>query len=319
MKKIIIVSGDPNSINSEIIFKSWKKISQNIQKKIFVVGSYNLLHRQFKKMNYPIRLKNVKNLNEVSKKKELKIIDVNLNFDDPFNVKQKTVSTYIKKCLNLAHRLSVSKKTAGLINCAINKKLLPKKNIGVTELLADKCKIKKDTEVMMIKSKNLSVCPITTHLNLKDVSKNISSNKIIAKVHTIQNCYKRFYKKKPKIGIMGLNPHNAELRDKSEEVNQIIPAIKKLKKLGFNVNGPLVADTLFVKDYKNFNVIVGMYHDQILTPFKSIYKFNAINVTLGLKYLRVSPDHGVGKDIIKKNVADYSSLLDCIKFINKFG
>ena len=61
-----------------------------------------------------------------------------------------------------------------------------------------------------------------------------------------------------------------------------------------------MADTLFVKDYKNFNIIVGMYHDQILTPFKSIYKFNAINVTLGLKYLRVSPDHGVGKDIIKK-------------------
>ena len=319
MKKIIIVSGDPNSINSEIIFKSWKKISRNTQKKIFVVGSYNLLHKQFRKMNYPIRLKNVKNLNEVSKKNELKIIDVNLNFDDPFNIKQKTVSTYIKKCLNLAHKLSLSKKTAGLINCAINKKLLSKKNIGVTELLADKCKIKKDTEVMMIKGKNLSVCPITTHLDLKDVSKNINSNKIIAKVHTIQNWYKRFYKKKPKIGIMGLNPHNAELRDKSEEVNQIIPAIKKLNKLGFNVKGPLVADTLFVKDYKNFNIIVGMYHDQILTPFKSIYKFNAINVTLGLKYLRVSPDHGVGKDIIKKNIADYSSLLDCIKFINKFG
>ena len=127
MKKIIIVSGDPNSINSEIIFKSWKKISQNTRKKIFIVGSYNLLHRQFKKMNYPIRLKNVKNLNEVSKKKELKIIDVNLNFDDPFNVEQKTVSTYIKKCFNLAHRLSLSKKTAGLINCAIDKKLLPKK------------------------------------------------------------------------------------------------------------------------------------------------------------------------------------------------
>ena len=286
MKKIIIVSGDPNSINSEIIFKSWKKISRNTQKKIFVVGSYNLLHKQFRKMNYPIRLKNVKNLNEVSKKNELKIIDVNLNFDDPFNIKQKTVSTYIKKCLNLAHKLSLSKKTAGLINCAINKKLLSKKNIGVTELLADKCKIKKDTEVMMIKGKNLSVCPITTHLDLKDVSKNINSNKIIAKVHTIQNWYKRFYKKKPKIGIMGLNPHNAELRDKSEEVNQIIPAIKKLNKLGFNVKGPLVADTLFVKDYKNFNIIVGMYHDQILTPFKSIYKFNAINVTLGLKYLR---------------------------------
>ena len=92
--------------------------------------------------------------------------------------------------------------------------------------------------------------PNNNHLDLKDVSKNINSNKIIAKVHTIQNWYKRFYKKKPKIGIMGLNPHNAELRDKSEEVNQIIPAIKKLNKLGFNVKGPLVADTLLLKIIK---------------------------------------------------------------------
>ena len=62
-----------------------------------------------------------------------------------------------------------------------------------------------------------------------------------------------------------------------------------------------------------------MYHDQVLAPFKSIYKFDAINITLGLKYLRVSPDHGVAKDIIKKNKANSLSLLECIKFINKFG
>ena len=82
---------------------------------------------------------------------------------------------------------------------------------------------------------------------------------------------------------------------------------------------PLVSDTIFINDYKKFDVIVGMFHDQVLSPFKALFKFNAINITLGLKYLRVSPDHGVAKNLIGKNIADATSLLQCINFINKFG
>ena len=75
----------------------------------------------------------------------------------------------------------------------------------------------------------------------------------------------------------------------------IIPAVKKLKKLGFKVSGPTPADTLFINDYKKYDVIVGMFHDQVITPLKTLFKFDAINITLGLKYLRLSPDHGVAK------------------------
>ena len=85
------------------------------------------------------------------------------------------------------------------------------------------------------------------------------------------------------------------------------------------MSGPLPADTVFVKEYKKYNVIVGMYHDQILPPFKTLFKFDAINITLGLKYLRVSPDHGVAREIIKKNKANPLSLINCIKFVNKFN
>ena len=90
------------------------------------------------------------------------------------------------------------------------------------------------------------------------------------------------------------------MRNKSKEVLEIIPAIKSLKRYGLNIKGPLVPDTIFIKDYRNFDVIVGMYHDQVLPTFKSIFKFDAVNLTLGLKYLRVSPDHGVASNIIKK-------------------
>ena len=109
------------------------------------------------------------------------------------------------------------------------------------------------------------------------------------------------------------------MRKNSEEIKIILPAIKKLRKLNINIVRPLVADTIFINDYKNYDVIVGMFHDQVLAPFKSIFKFNAVNITLGLDYLRVSPDHGTAKNPIGKNKANTESFLKCIEVIKKFG
>ena len=124
--------------------------------------------------------------------------------------------------------------------------------------------------------------------------------------------------RKPKIGVLGLNPHNAEFRENSEEKRVILPSILKLKKRGIKVDGPLVSDTVFINEYKNYDIIVGMYHDQVLSPFKTIYKFDAINITIGLKYLRVSPDHGIAKNLVGKNKANVISFLKSIEFIEKF-
>ena len=92
----------------------------------------------------------------------------------------------------------------------------------------------------------------------------------------------------------------------------------KLKKIGIRAYGPIVSDSIFINDYKKYDVILGMYHDQVLAPFKALFKFNAINVTLGLKYLRISPDHGTAIDIINKNKASDESLSHCISFIKKY-
>lgn len=91
----------------------------------------------------------------------------------------------------------------------------------------------------------------------------------------------------------------------------------KLKNKGFNITGPLVTDTVFVNLYKKYDVLIGMYHDQVLAPFKAIFHFKAINVTLGLNYIRVSPDHGPALNLLGKNKANYISLMECIKFINR--
>ena len=120
--------------------------------------------------------------------------------------------------------------------------------------------------------------------------------------------------------MLGLNPHNDENKKNSTEKKIINPAIKKLKKLKINVIGPLSADTAFNKNYRNkFDIIVGMYHDQVLAPFKALYEFNAVNMTLGLSYLRISPDHGTAENIIGKNIANPQSMMLAVNLFNKFN
>lgn len=319
MKKIILISGDPNSINSEIIYKTWKQLNKSLKKNIYLISNISLLKEQFKILKYKINLKKVEDIHENYDNEDLKIINLDLKFKNPFNVSNNAASNFVLKCLNLGHELALKKNVAGIINCPINKQLLKKRNIGVTEILASKCKLNDSSEAMLIRNVNLSVSPITTHHFIKNISNKIKKQLIVNKIKTINLFFKKIFIKKPKIAVLGLNPHNAELSKNSEEKKIIIPALDYLKKLKINVKGPLVADTIFINEYKKFDVIVGMYHDQVLAPFKALYKFNAINITLGLKYLRVSPDHGVGLDIIRQKKANSSSLLQCIKFINKYG
>lgn len=317
-KKIILVFGDPNSINSEIIFKSWNKLSDQLKKRIYLVANYDLILSQFKNLNYKINCILVKNIYEKQNNKNLKIINIDIRFKNPFLVPKKESSLFIRKSLNFAHKLALGSNVAGLINCAVNKNLLSNKNIGVTEFLSKKSRIKKNTEIMMIYNKKLSVVPITTHINLKQVSSKISKSLIFNKILNLRSCFKKNFGIDPRIAVLGLNPHNGEMRKNTEEVKKIIPAIKNLKNLKLKIEGPLVADTIFINDFKNYDIIVGMYHDQILGPFKALFKFDAINITLGLKYLRTSPDHGTASNLIGKNKANPESLIKCINFISKF-
>lgn len=317
-KKIIIISGEPNSINPEIIYKSWRKLNKTIKRKIYIISNYRLLNDQFKSLKYKIKLKKVNSIEKNENDDILKIVNVDLNYKKLSSIKKREITTYLNKSLTLAHDLALKNNILGIINCPINKIHL-KKFTGATEFFAKKCLIDNNSEVMLIKSKKLAVTPITTHIDIKKVSRSINKDLIINKIKTIDNWYKSFLGFKPKIAILGLNPHNAELRKNSEEIKLIIPAIKKLKKLSFKLRGPIPADTLFINDFKKYDVIVGMFHDQVITPLKTLFKFEAINITLGLKYLRLSPDHGVATDIIGKNKANPQSLINCIKFINKYG
>ena len=171
---------------------------------------------------------------------------------------------------------------------------------------------------MLIYNKRLSVCPITTHLPLKFVAKNINKKKIIEKITLIDSFYKKNLRFKPKIAVLGLNPH-CETVDKFNEDEKILkPAIKYLSSKKIYLKGPYSADTAFLKkNRKNFDVIVGMYHDQVLTPIKTIFEYDAINITLGLPFMRVSPDHGPNQKMLGQNKSNPLSLVRAIEFLEK--
>ena len=153
---------------------------------------------------------------------------------------------------------------------------------------------------------------------IKKVSKKITKKIIKEKISLINDFYKTYKKFSPKIAVLGLNPH-CESVDKFNEDEKIIkPAIKYLQKLKFKISGPYSADTIFLsKNRRKFDVIVGMYHDQVLAPIKTIFEYDAINITLGLPFLRVSPDHGPNEKMIGKNLSNPLSLIQAINFLDK--
>ena len=318
-KSIAIIAGEPNSIASEIIFKSWQLRKRYIHKPLFIIGSIHLLNLQKKKLNYQIKIKKIDNNFKISdlKSNELPVYDIKYKQKKSFEKISNKSNKYILKCFNYAIKLAESKKIIGFVNCPISKEFLfKKKQQGITEFLSKKSG-RSGNEVMLIYNNKLSVAPITTHIPLNQVSSKIEKSKIIKKVKIINTFYKKVFNKKPNFAILGLNPHNFSQSKKSVEKKIICKAIKSLTKSKIKVSGPVPTDSSFMifKKYK-FDVIIGMYHDQVLTPFKAIYNYNAINITLGLPYIRISPDHGVAENIIGKKIANPRSLIESIKFFN---
>ena len=316
-KLIAIIAGEPNSINSEIIAKAWKKRKKS--KNIFIIGNYSILNKQLLRLGIKIPLTKIKSLQNLKETGKLFILDVPLKFKSAFNVTSSETRTYIFKCFNIAHNLALNKKIKGFINAPIDKMIFNNKYLGVTEYLSEKnmCKHK---GVMLIHNKKLSVVPLTTHIEIKDVANKVTSNLIKTKIIILNKFYLKIFRKRPKIAILGLNPHNSENRNNSIENKIIKPVLVKLKKKKIYIKGPFPADTAFNKQKINaYDVIVGMYHDQVLAPFKALYGYDAINITLGLKYLRLSPDHGIAQDIVRLNKGNPDSLISAINFLNKIN
>tara|TARA_B100000212_G_scaffold54208_1_gene35716 strand:- start:1392 stop:2327 length:936 start_codon:yes stop_codon:yes gene_type:complete len=308
IRPIIIVAGEPKSIFFEIFIKCLK--SQKFRSPLILISSIKILKNQMIKLGFKRKIKKL-NFKELKKEK------LNNEFINIIDVSYENDTDYINNCFKMAFKILRSNLTNKFINGPIDKStFLKKKYLGITEFISQN--FNRNKTAMLIYNKDLSVCPITTHLPIKLVTQKINQKIIREKIILINNFYKKEFKVKPKIGVTGLNPHCETISKINEDKKIVLPAINFMKKRKIDVKGPFPADTIFLKQNRTkFDVIIGMYHDQVLTPIKTLKEYDAINITLGLPFYRVSPDHGPNNKMINKNLSNPSSLLKSISFLDK--
>tara|TARA_E500000178_G_scaffold167711_1_gene167078 strand:- start:1643 stop:2602 length:960 start_codon:yes stop_codon:yes gene_type:complete len=314
-KSIVIICGDPKSTFNEILIKTFKnKIFKNLKFSIIIVGSKKLLEDELKKFKVKINLQKLEDQTKL-RKNNIYVTDV------PLDTKKLSLinkNKYISKSFDTGLNFLKKKNSLALINGPISKTTFLKgKYYGITEYLA--FKTRSLNEVMLIFNKKLSVSPITTHIPIHQVAQKIKKNIIIKKIEKINVFYKKFLGLKPNIAVTGLNPHCETFVGKNIEKTEILPAIINLRKKKINVLGPFSSDTIFLKkNRKKFDVIVGMYHDQVLAPMKTIFGFEAINITIGLPFVRITPDHGPNYEMFGLNKSKPDSLIQALSFLNKY-
>ena len=245
-KPIILVAGEPNSIFFEIFFKAIKL--KMYKSPLILICCKRLLIKQMKLFNFKKKLKILK-INELKNlninNKSVNLIDIKLQ-KLPKKNQDKLTKKYINKSFNVAFKLIKNKFTKKYINEPINKKtFLNKKFLGVTEFISRSFKIKKTG--MLIYNKKLSVCPVTTHLPIKLVAKKITQKLIEEKIETINLFFEKNFKIKPKIAVIGMNPHCETILKFNEDEKIVCSAVMAKVKKGINVKGPYPADTIFLK------------------------------------------------------------------------
>jgi 4-hydroxythreonine-4-phosphate dehydrogenase len=310
--KLAISLGDPSGINSEILLKALNKLpKRNISYVIY--GSKKALEKAKKLTGVDLNIKEIKSINDVVKSGIylINLYDLDVELGSPSNETGKASVIYLENAVKDV----LEKKADALITLPISKQWIMESGFpyaGHTDYLAEVSGAKEYAMVLMCKK--LKVALITTHIPLKDVPSQITKEKIISKIRLINGEFKeKFGISKPKIAILGLNPHASDNGNiGNEEQNIILPAVKTLREDGIEITGPLSPDTAFNR-YKDFDIYVAMYHDQGLIPLKLLCFRKAVNITLGLPFIRTSPDHGTGYDIAGKNIADPSSTIEAVK------
>lgn len=295
MNSVCILLTDNESINEKIIMNSYKYLLNIKINKIYFIGSSIKFNKIFKKF---------------ANKKKFKFINVDINKNEFFK--------YLRNITNEAIKICNKNQNSLILNMPINKKkFLKNKFAGFTEFFSNCIDNKKNENMLLYNEKKFSVCPITTHIQLKNVDKILSEKKLKSSINNIINFYKKI-NKEINIIILGLNPHaSIDFSENTKDKKLLNKVIKYFKKKKINISGPVSADTAFMENVNN-KVFVGMYHDQVLIPFKTLNKFDGINITIGKKILRLSPDHGTAKNLRgnKKNISN-ESFLRCIDFCSK--
>jgi 4-hydroxythreonine-4-phosphate dehydrogenase len=309
MKKIGITTGDPAGIGPEIILKVINSYSG--KNTIIVYGSFPI----GSKIDNLIKISDI---SEIQNLQESNLFWIPIFQDYGFKPgkpsKFSGLSAY--NAIKRAGNDSLENKISAIVTGPLSKhfiQLTYPDFIGHTEFFAGQSST--ENFVMSFFSEKINVALLTTHIALKNVSKNLEKNRIINQISLINQSLKKYFNiKNPKLALLGLNPHSGEDGAFGDEEQRIFkPIIKQLNEEGFYIDGPFPADTFFAGNFQKYDIIISSYHDQGLIPFKMLSFDKGVNVTLGLPYIRTSVDHGTAFDIAGKNIASEKSMCEALK------
>ncbi|MBZ4645923.1 MAG: 4-phospho-D-threonate 3-dehydrogenase / 4-phospho-D-erythronate 3-dehydrogenase [Petroclostridium sp.] len=310
-----ITMGDASGVGPELILGAYKQ--KAIQKDFIVIGDYEVLEYCNELLNYGVPLRRIADVTEVQEG-YINVLDLKLLKKEELEIGRisKKSGYAAMKYVEYATQLALDKKIEAIVTLPMNKEAtrLSNENFsGHTELIAKICG--QTNYTMMLASEKLTVTHVNTHVSMEEAIKNVKKERIYNVIKLTHDALKRFIIK-PKIAVAGLNPHAGEGGSFGrEDINEIKPAVLKAQEEGIYAEGPIPPDTVFIKACKKqYDAVVCMYHDQGHIPIKLLDFEGGVNVTLGLKVIRTSVDHGTAFDIAYKGIASTRSLTEAYKF-----
>lgn len=310
--KVGVSVGDPNGIGIEVILKTFQ---DNRMLELFtpvIFGAKKILVKQLKEFHInELRFNFIQSLEDMKANQVNVFTTCNEEFEIQYGVESAEAGVFAFESLSRATDLLKEGELDALVTAPINKKAIQSADFefpGHTEYLQSKDGA--EDSLMLMLSENARIGVVTGHIPLSKVGEQLSAELILKKLTILNKSLKEdFNIRRPKIAVMGLNPHagdNGLLGKEEQEV--IIPAINQAKSIGILAFGPYAADGFFgSSSYKEFDGILAMYHDQGLIPAKSFSFGEGVNFTAGLTFIRTSPDHGTAFEIAGKGEADESS------------
>jgi 4-hydroxythreonine-4-phosphate dehydrogenase len=317
---IALTSGEPASIAPEITALAWAALRTTPDVAFFLIGDADYFMARAKSAGIAIDVAKIGNPEEAALhfQSTLPVLHRPL----PIHPEAGKINAFTAKAviaaIDEAVALATAGKIAALVTNPIQKEALYAagfKHQGHTDYIASIVGAT-GKEVMMLVAADLRAIPVTVHIPLKDVAASLTQDMIISQARVVAHDLKKYFAiASPRLAFTGLNPHAGENGAMGDEEQSIIaPALQILRREGFSVMGPISADTAFhVEARAGYDAILCMYHDQALIPVKTLDFHGGVNVTLGLPFVRTSPDHGTALAIAGTGMANPQSLIAAIR------
>ena len=324
-RPLAVTMGEPSGIAGEIIIKAWHAPDGRPVPSFAYIGDPNWLRAEAHRLKSHTHVIEVATLSEAAERfyDGLPVLPLPLAERPVYGTPNAKNGVKVIESIRLAVSLTQSHDALAVVTSPIHKASLYEAGFafpGHTEFLASLSNT--TAPVMMLAIEGLRVVPVTVHVSLAQAIKSLTSEKILTAARTVHQALIRDFRvEKPRLAVAALNPHAGEQGTMGDEEQRIIgPAIAQLISEGCSVIGPLPADTLFHHEARQrYDAVICMYHDQALIPLKTLDFHSGVNVTLGLPYIRTSPDHGTAFDIAGQGRANPSSLLAALRLADQLG